>query len=146
MIEVLNRQNRYALNLTKFKRALRFLVERYRLGDAEVTLAFVGTKTIRKLNRDFRKIDAATDVLSFPAGVESVDGKRYLGDILISVPRAFQQCRGEPHGLEIELMDLVVHGFLHLVGYDHGKGIEAEEVEVRGVLEKKLGERKGDNG
>jgi probable rRNA maturation factor len=145
MIEVLNRQHKYALNLTKFKRALRFLVERYRLGNPEVTLAFVGTKTIRRLNRDFRKIDAPTDVLSFPAGGKSADGKCYLGDILISVPRAFEQCRGEPHGLETELMDLVVHGFLHLIGFDHGKGIEAEEVEVRRLLAEKLGERKSNN-
>jgi probable rRNA maturation factor len=142
MIEVLNRQHRYALNLAKFKRALMFLVERYGLADPEVTLAFVGTKTIRRLNRDFRKIDAATDVLSFPAGGKSADGRFYLGDILISVPRAFEQCRGEPHGLEAELMDLAVHGFLHLVGFDHGKGIEAEEVEVRRLLAGKLGERK----
>ena len=141
MIEVLNRQHRYVISLTRFKRALKFLVGRYELGDPEVTLAFVGTRTIKKLNRDFRKIDAPTDVLSFPAGGKSADGKSYLGDILISVPQAFEQCRGEAHGLETELMDLAVHGFLHLVGFDHGKGIEAEEVEVRRLLSDKQGER-----
>jgi len=134
MIEVLNRQHRHVINLTRFRRALEFLVERSKLGDPEVTLAFVGTKSIRKLNRDFRKIDRPTDVLSFPAGGKSADGKYYLGDIIISVPQAFEQSRGESHGLETELMDLAVHGFLHLVGFDHGKGIEAEEAEVRRLL------------
>jgi probable rRNA maturation factor len=146
MIEVLNRQPRYAISLKRFRRVLEFLMARYGLGDPEVTLAFVGTKTIKKLNRDFRKIDAPTDVLSFPAGGKSADGKSYLGDILISVPRALEQCLGEAHGLEAELIDLAVHGFLHLVGFDHGQGIEEEEIEVRQLLADKQGKRKQNNG
>jgi len=134
MIEVLNLQNRYWVDRRKFVRVLARLTEQYRLKEPEVTLAFVGTRTISRLNREFLKRSGPTDVISFP-GVEGAGGKRRLGDIVISVPQAFKQSFTEAHGLETELLDLAVHGFLHLLGFDHGKGIEEEEVRVRQALE-----------
>jgi len=134
MIEVLNLQNRYWVDRRKFVRVLARLTEQYRLKEPEVTLAFVGTRTISRLNREFLKRSGPTDVISFP-GVEGAGGKRHLGDIVISVPQAFKQSFTEAHGLETELLDLAVHGFLHLLGFDHGKGIEEEEVRVRQALE-----------
>ncbi len=134
MIEVLNLQNRYWVDRRKFVRVLARLTEQYRLKEPEVTLAFVGTRTISRLNREFLKRSGPTDVISFP-GVEGAGGKRLLGDIVISVPQAFKQSFTEAHGLETELLDLAVHGFLHLLGFDHGKGIEEEEVRVRQALE-----------
>ena len=63
-----------------------------------------------------------------------MDGKYYLGDIVISVPQAFKQCFSEDHGLERELEFLTVHGFLHLLGYEHSEGIEEEEEKIEKLL------------
>jgi len=135
MIEIINRQHRCRIHQAKFKKLLSFLVDRYRLRDPEVNLVFVDTKTIKMLNKQFLNKDGPTDVLSFPFGEKkSIDGKSYLGDIAISVPQAFKQCLSKPHDLEKELQDLAVHGFLHLLGFDHGKGIEEEEAKVHGLL------------
>jgi probable rRNA maturation factor len=136
MIEVLNRQRRYRIRPRKFRELLESLRQIYRPDNPEVTLAFVDSKTIRALNRRFLKRDRATDVLSFPGEGRSADGRNYLGDIIIGVSRAFEQCLREPHGLETELQDLAIHGFLHLVGFEHGRGIEEEEVRVRRELVK----------
>jgi probable rRNA maturation factor len=73
------------------------------------------------------KKDRPTDVLSFPLGEKGADGKFYLGDIVIAVPVAFRQSRTKGHSLDRELRLLAIHGFLHLLGYDHSTGIEAEE-------------------
>ena len=134
MIEVLNLQRRYWINRKKFVRLLVRLAEKYKLDDPDITLAFVGTRKIAELNRKFLNRDGPTDVLSFP-GLRTPGGEnRHLGDIIISVPQAFKQSFAEAHGLETELMDLTVHGFLHLLGFSHGKGIEEQEVRVRKVL------------
>jgi probable rRNA maturation factor len=69
---------------------------------------------LRRLNREFRKKDYATDVLSFPA-----DAGNYIGDIAISVDRARAQAREFGHAIHIELRILMLHGVLHLLGYDH---------------------------
>ena len=136
MIEVLNLQLRYNVNRAKFRRLLGALVKQYELEDPEICLSLVTTKTIKKLNRKFLNKDAATDVLSFPVGKKGPDGKFYLGDIIISVPQAFKQCLAQAHGLESELEHLTIHGFLHLLGYDHGRGIEDEERKVRRLIKK----------
>ncbi|OGD21968.1 MAG: rRNA maturation RNase YbeY [Candidatus Aminicenantes bacterium RBG_13_64_14] len=127
MIEVINRQKKHPVRTKAFKRLLGELSARYRLADPEVTLAFVGERAIRTLNRKFRKKDRPTDVLSFPLGEKGADGKFYLGDIVIAVPVAFRQSRAKGHGLDRELRLLAIHGFLHLLGYDHSAGIEDEE-------------------
>ncbi len=104
----------------------------------EVALSFVDDETIRGLNRDYRDKDQPTDVLSF-AMRESVEGEEdvsvafpdqpvLLGDIVISVPRAMAQSEEYGHSLERELGFLFLHGFLHLIGYDHQD--EASEREM----------------
>jgi len=113
---------------------LKRLIEHYKLADPEVSLVLVGTRAIRTLNRRFLKKDAPTDVLSFPIGEKSADGKFYLGDIVISVPQAYKQGFSQNHGLERELEFLVIHGFLHLLGFKHRKGIEEEEKKIRALM------------
>jgi probable rRNA maturation factor len=136
MIEIINQQNRYWISLKKFKDLLKKLIKHSKLKDPEVTLVFVDTKTIKRLNNEFLKRNAPTDVLSFPLGEKSADGKFYLGDIVISVPQAFKQCFSQEHGLERELEFLTIHGFLHLLGLDHSEGFEEEEKKIhRLVLE-----------
>lgn len=95
----------------------------------EVTVALVGDRQIRSLNRRFRGLDRVTDVLAFPvngAGAAPdpwplASGPRYLGDIVIATDRARRQARAEGHSLTTELRVLALHGLLHLLGYDHGR-------------------------
>jgi len=131
MIEIINRQHKHRINQKKFKNLLNRLIEHHKLEDPETSLVFVGTKAIKTLNRRFLRKDAPTDVLSFPIGEKSSDGKYYLGDIIISVPQAFKQSRRLNHSLERELEILVIHGFLHLIGFEHGGGIEEEESKMK---------------
>lgn len=134
MIEIINQQHRYRLNARKYKDLLKRLSDHYKLDDPEITLVFVDNKAIKKLNKKYLKKDAPTDVLSFPMGEKSADGKFYLGDIVISVPQAFKQCFSQEHGLERELELLAIHGFLHLLGFEHSKGIEKEEEKIENLL------------
>jgi probable rRNA maturation factor len=81
----------------------------------ELTIVITGNAQLRQLNRQFRHIDAPTDVLSFNAADETA----YLGDVIISYPQAKSQARAGGHPIEAELQLLVVHGVLHLLGHDH---------------------------
>jgi probable rRNA maturation factor len=88
--------------------------------DADFTIVITGDKQVRSLNRDYRKIDDTTDVLSFPLKDKDPDtGKGYLGDIIISYPRASQQAADVGHSSMDELCLLVIHGTMHLAGHDH---------------------------
>ena len=78
---------------------------------------FTSDREMRRLNRDFRGKDAATDVLSFP-GATSPEGN-HLGDVVIAVPTARRQAAGAGHSLQRELQTLLLHGVLHCLGYDH---------------------------
>lgn len=127
MITILNRQTKHPIRTRAFERLLGELLARYRRPDAEVSLSFVGERAIQTLNRKFLKKNKPTDVLSFPLGEKAPDGKFYLGDIVISVPVAFRQAREKGHSLDREMRLLAIHGFLHLLGYDHFAGIEEEE-------------------
>ncbi len=96
--------------------------------DAEVSVTLVDNEAIRALNREYRKIDRETDVLSFPIFDEDFDdGERaILGDIVLSLEKAASQAEEYGHSFERELAFLVVHSVLHLLGYDHEEGKAAE--------------------
>lgn len=90
--------------------------------NAEVTVVVSDDAQLHELNRQFLEVDAPTDVLSFPGGdVDPDSGVLYLGDVIISLPRAQAQAAAGGHPLEAELQLLVVHGMLHLLGYDHAE-------------------------
>jgi probable rRNA maturation factor len=103
----------------------------------DVTLVITDDEGIRELNRDFLDRDAATDVLAFAAQEQAGDfvtapeAGAYLGDVIVSYPRAVAQAEelGHPVGLELDL--LVVHGVLHLLGYDHATEEEKAIMWVR---------------
>lgn len=87
---------------------------------AAVTVLLCGDAMMRRLNRSFRGKDRTTDVLSFPSGSgPAPEGGGYLGDIAISVPRAARQAAAAGHALRREVAILALHGYLHLLGYDH---------------------------
>ena len=88
--------------------------------DFELTIALSDDSQLHDLNLQFLGIDSSTDVLSFPADELDPDtGTLYLGDVILSLPRALAQAAAGGHGVEAELQLLTVHGVLHLLGYDH---------------------------
>ena len=85
----------------------------------EVAVALVTDARMRALNREFRRVDRVTDVLSFPAEAGSAGDERFLGDIVIARAVAARQARRAGHSLGSEVRLLSLHGLLHLAGYDH---------------------------
>lgn len=113
-------------------------------GDVEVSIVLVDDEYIQNLNKNYRSIDAPTDVLSF-AMRESVDEsdiifecdeEELLGDVVISLERARSQAEEYGHSIEREVGFLVTHGILHLLGYDHET--ESERAVMRNKEEKIL--------
>lgn len=99
--------------------------------DRSLTLVITDDAKVQDLNRDFLGIDEPTDVLSFPSGESEPDpdtGEVYLGDVIISYPRAQAQAEAGGHPIQQELQLLVVHGVLHLLGYDHASEEEKAEM------------------
>lgn len=86
---------------------------------AEVTILITSDETLRLMNHNYRGINNATDVLSFPSGDEIEGAEGYLGDIAISAQFANNQAKISGHSLKAELLLLSVHATLHLLGYDH---------------------------
>ncbi|SFA70398.1 probable rRNA maturation factor [Lentibacillus halodurans] len=114
--------------------------------EAEVSVTFVNNQEIKEINRNYRQQDKPTDVISF-AMQEKVDDEAeilgedlplVLGDIVISVDKAKEQANDYGHSLERELGFLTVHGFLHLLGYDHRN--QEDEAEMFGKQDEILGE------
>lgn len=100
-------------------------------GPAEISVTFVDNRQIHELNLLHRKIDAPTDVLSFPMGENGVydtdpnTGAQILGDVVISMEKAEEQAKRYGHSLQREVGYLTAHSVLHLLGYDHEKsGLE----------------------
>jgi probable rRNA maturation factor len=104
--------------------------------EGDATILLTDDEQIQELNRKYLDIDAPTDVLSFPANTIDPDTNvNYLGDVLISFSRAQDQANAGSHPVEQELRLLVVHGMLHLLGYDHA---EAEEKNRMWAVQSKI--------
>jgi probable rRNA maturation factor len=143
---LLNQQKRYALRLSPLQTYVRSLKRRLHLGGGDFNICFVDDSAIRRMNAVYRGHDRATDVLSFPwrehsrsslAWRRSGWGRRaprrprkasraargdfegFLGDVVISVEAARRNARGEGHSTLNEIRWLILHGVLHLLGYDH---------------------------
>jgi len=102
----------------------------------EVTVVFTDDVEMAALNSRYRGKDRATDVLSFPGGTDP-DGAVRLGEIVISVEKARRQAAQRHHSLDMEISYLLIHGFLHLMGYDHEADdgeMAREERRLRGLL------------
>lgn len=97
-------------------------------GSAEISVSFVNNKEIQGLNEEYRGKNTDTDVLSFPLGengsydVNEETGAYTIGDIVISVPKAFEQAGLYGHTIQREIAFLTVHSMFHLLGYDHEQG------------------------
>lgn len=98
------------------------------VGEAELAVMLTDDAGIRTLNANWRGIDKPTNVLSFPAA-KSKAGAKFLGDIVIAYETLRRECDDEARTFLHHLAHLTVHGFLHLVGYDHQAETQAEEME-----------------
>lgn len=111
-------------------------IENIDKNNTELSISFVGREEIKEINRDYRGKDKETDVISFALNDE-IDGEleiiggditNYLGDVIICVDIAREQAKEYNHSFERELGFLAVHGFLHLLGYDHMTEEEEKEM------------------
>jgi probable rRNA maturation factor len=114
MVEVVNRQRRLKLDTEAWSTFANTALDAIGKSETSATIAFVSDKRILALNRQFRGVDKTTDVLSFPAEEES-----NLGDIAVSVDTATVQAKENGLTLDDEIAQLILHGLLHLCGYDH---------------------------
>jgi len=139
MIEVVNRQRKLTIDCEHWQafgtRAARLLP----INEASVTIAFVSDRAMLELNRLWRHKPGTTDVLSFPADqdeFEKAEGVR-LGDVVISVEQAARQAKENGLTLDEEIAQLILHGLIHLCGYDHSTDNgEMDRLELR--LRRKL--------
>ena len=134
MVEVVNRQRRLKVDTETWAAFAEKAIGAIGSSESSAIIAFVSDQKIRQLNRQFRGIDKATDVLSFPS-----DGPEdELGDIAISVETAALQAKENGLSFENEIAQLILHGLLHLSGYNHETDNgEMNRLELR--LRRKLG-------
>ncbi|MCX8024717.1 MAG: rRNA maturation RNase YbeY [Thermanaerothrix sp.] len=109
--------------------------------DVDLSIVISDNQELQRLNREFLGYDTPTDVLSFPLGEIDPDTQRpYAGDIIISWEKVVEQAQKSGHPIECELALLVIHGVLHLFGYDHATAEEKQTMwEIQGNILKALG-------
>jgi probable rRNA maturation factor len=121
LIEVINRQRKVPVELAHWRSFIESALKAVPSQGVGVTVAFVSDRIMRELNRSWRGKRGTTDVLSFPADQADFEkvSEATLGDIAISLERA--QLQAQENGLELqqEIAQLILHGLLHLCGYDH---------------------------
>jgi probable rRNA maturation factor len=139
MIEVVNRQRKKKIEPEAWTSIASEMLKVIGKPHSSATVAFVSDTKIRELNRRFRGIDSATDVLSFPDTVPGRKKEGYnLGDIAVSVEQAEIQAKENGLRFDEEISQLILHGLLHLCGYDHETDNgEMNRLELR--LRRKLG-------
>jgi len=139
LIELINRQRHRKLNSQEWRGFAERALQAIDSTKQSVTIVFVSDAAIRKLNGQFRGKNYATDVLSFPTQAEDfeTDNQSHLGEVVISVERAAAQAKENGLTFSNEVEQLILHGLLHLSGYDHETDHgEMNRLELR--LRKKL--------
>lgn len=140
MVEIINRQRGRRVQSTTWKQFAQRAIEAVGKENHTVAIVFLSDAAMRKLNRQFRGKSHATDVLSFPAAQEPFEkGEELsLGEIVISVETAARQAKDNGLSFSNEVQQLILHGLLHLSGYDHETDNgEMNRLELK--LRKKLG-------
>ncbi|VAX16825.1 Metal-dependent hydrolase YbeY, involved in rRNA and/or ribosome maturation and assembly [hydrothermal vent metagenome] len=145
-IEILKRKRQGTPKISDLKLDIGVILNALHLEDAEISVVLTDDHEIRELNRQYRGIDKPTDVLSFSQieGSYSDIAPSMLGDVVISLDAARRQAAERSLAVEDEIRYLLIHGILHLVGYDHEKTtaearkMKRKERELRGKIEAKL--------
>ena len=161
---ILNQQSKYAVNSSRLGQYVRELRQALRLGKRDWNVCFVDDAQIRRMNSLYRGKDRPTDVLSFPWNAqqnqshprpgsgrarprgtrrsaharEGLEFKNFLGDIVISVDTARRNARKERHSTLNEIRWLILHGLLHLLGYDHERD-RGEMTRLEFAMRRRLG-------
>ena len=140
MIEIINRQRSKKIHTKPWRAFAERALTAINAEPAGVAVVFVSDAAIKKLNQQFRGKDQATDVLSFPNQAEPFENenREHLGEVVISVQRAAAQAKQNGLTFSNEVEQLILHGLLHLCGYDH----ETDDGEMN-RLELKLRKRLG---
>ncbi len=117
-------EHQYTINPAHLRKAIQTVINRHELDSASgVTVVFTTDKAVHALNKQHRNVDAPTDILSFPAEALppelQEDEAPYLGDLIVAYPYASSQAEKLNHALDDSLALLVIHGTLHLLGYNH---------------------------
>jgi probable rRNA maturation factor len=142
VIDMINEQTQFTISeemMDHIRNVLEKTAQVHNLTAGEVVISFVDDGAIQHLNKEYRSIDQPTDVLSFAMndqgeeemgimGTDLEELPHMLGDIVISVPRALEQAEEYEHSIDRELCFLAVHGFLHLLGYDHSTEEEEKKM------------------
>lgn len=118
----LNNRSRSKIDEAKIRRLAEFFCSKFVKDKAELSIAFIGDKVMRRLNREYRASDRVTDILSFDGDEES------LGEIIIDISQVKRQKAIYSSNFEKELLFILSHGLFHLIGYDDCK--EAERIQM----------------
>ena len=121
MIEIVNRQRRRRISAKQWRDFGERVLQMIPLTKRDATIVFTNNRAIKELNRRWRGQNCATDVLSFPSQAEAFEPDRQalLGEVVISVERAAAQAKQNGLSFQNEIGQLILHGLLHLCGYDH---------------------------
>lgn len=119
---VRNRLRRWTVRVSALATTAQTILELANEPGAELSVELIGQARMRRLNRQFRGIDRSTDVLAFSLRESPGPPTPLLGDVVIAVPVAEKQAADLGHSLDEELLHLLIHGILHLMGYDHERG------------------------
>lgn len=137
-IEIFNETEKDIPELVDVRKVIDIAIKNQKLDNLEFNIIIVDNDYIHELNKNYRNIDRPTDVITF-ALEDYEDGikleHRMLGDIYISIDKAISQAEEYGHDLRREICFLAVHGFLHLLGYDH---MEKEEEEIMFSLQEEI--------
>jgi probable rRNA maturation factor len=140
MIEIVNRQRKFPIAAAHWERFAAKAFKILPVKNANATVVFVSDRAMAELNHRWRGKRGTTDVLSFPAAQDTFEKSEglNLGDIVISLEQAARQARENKLSMNAEIAQLVLHGLLHLCGYDHSTDAgEMDRLELR--LRRKLG-------
>lgn len=139
-VEVVNRQRGQQVDRERWQAFAEQALEMIGIQNQGATVLFTSDRSMRKLNRDYRGKDGTTDVLSFPSEQTSFEkaNEAHLGDVVISVEQASRQAAEHRLEMDREVAQLILHGLLHLCGYDHATDNgEMNRLELR--LRRRLG-------
>lgn len=131
-ISILNKQRKYPIKKEKLLQWTRRVLLFQKMDKAEMGLVFVNNRQIRIYNRDYREKDQATDVLAFPMleGVGADLHPMFMGDVMISLEMVEKEACFYRRKMEDQLLILLIHGILHLLGYDHERS-DGEAVKMQ---------------
>ena len=135
-VEIVRRDGGKKFPARRLKKVALAILDLVGQQNTELSLALIGDREMRQLNAQYRGKDYSTDVLSFPVDATVALSTPLLGDVIISVDKATAQAREHRRSLDDEMITLVIHGIVHLLGYDHERS--ARDARIMSRLEKKI--------